>query len=69
MLSKPNQIAVERARRMMSDHPGYYARTLAAIQRAGSFQQQRAIDAVIAEDNTDHLFVRENGCLIAAPGI
>lgn len=69
MLSKPNQIAVDRARRELDANPGYYARTLAAIQRAGNARQQKAIEAAIAEDNTARLFTRSNGCLTAIEGI
>jgi len=69
MLSKPNQIAVDRARQHLAELPGYYARSLSAIQRAGSAQQQKAIDGVITADDTWHLFNRSHGCLTAIGGI
>ena len=69
MLSKSNQIAVDRARRELSTNPGYYARTLSAIQRCEGPRQQKAVEYVIAEDKTERLFTRSNGCLIAIEGI
>lgn len=69
MLSASNLKAVQRARELRGADPGYYARSLAAIQRSGSTRQQAAIEAVIAADGTEALFERSNGCLIAAKGI
>ena len=69
MLSRGNQKQVDRARAELLVNPGYYARTLAAIQRCEGPRQQKAIEACIAEDKTERLFTRSNGCLIAIEGI
>lgn len=69
MLSRGNQKQVDRARAELPTNPGYYARTLAAIQRCEGSRQQAAVEAAIAADNTAHLFNRSNGCLTAIEGI
>lgn len=56
------------ARSQLADNPGYYARTLSALQR--SLVRPQGIFDAIREDNTGHLFAElQNGCLVAAEGI
>jgi hypothetical protein len=67
MLSKPNKRAVALARsHLEAGDPGAFARTISAAHRADNLAQQKALDAVIRETNTAHLFTRRNGALIAA---
>jgi hypothetical protein len=70
-MSKNVARAVESARlHLRFNNPGAYARALAGEHRAANGRQQRAIEAVIAADETDHLFARHpaNGCLMAREG-
>lgn len=63
--------AIDTARlHLRTGNPGAYARALAGEHRAQNERQQRAIEAVIASDATNHLFTRHpgNGCLLAAEG-
>ena len=67
-LTKTTTHAVEMARlHLRNGNPGGYARTLAGEHRATSTRQQTAIEAVIASDGLERLFVRHvaNGCLLA----
>ena len=69
-LSKANEREVAKARAIRIAFPGMtsdgvYARTLSAMHRCGSTVQQSAIDAVIAEDRTSHLFATHtSGALV-----
>jgi len=64
--SAERQVAI--ARSLLATNPGYYARTLSALQR--SLVRPQGIFDAIREDDTGHLFVElQNGCLIAAEGI
>lgn len=71
-LSKANAREVVKARNIRDQMPdamsdGIYARILSGIHRASSLGQQRAIELVIADDNTAHLFTRHaSGALIEA---
>ncbi|MFP5512444.1 MAG: hypothetical protein ACLGJC_05115, partial [Alphaproteobacteria bacterium] len=66
MLSKPNERAVALARQHLDGgNPGGFARAIAAAHRASDLKQQKALDAVIAETETEHLFGRRNGALVA----
>ena len=63
--------AVDMARlHLRGGNPGAYARGLAGEHRASNTRQQRAIEAVIASDGCEHLFVTHsaNGCLMAREG-
>ena len=62
--SAAKQVAL--ARTQLADNPGYYARSLSAMQRCGSVRQQRAIEVAIGDDNAWHLFAIGNGCLTAS---
>ena len=67
-LSKTTARAVETARlHLRYGNPGGYARSLAGEHRATNPRQQRTIEAVIAADAMERLFIRHpaNGCLIA----
>lgn len=67
-LSKTTARAVEMARLHLRDrNPGAYARALAGEHRSTNKRQQTAIEAVIASDGLERLFVRHpaNGCLLA----
>jgi hypothetical protein len=67
-LSKSTSRAVDTARlHLRPGNPGAYARTIASEHRAANTRQQRAIEAVIASDGQERLFVRHlaNGCLLA----
>lgn len=67
-LSKTTTRAVEMARlHLRTGNPGAYARGLAGEHRATNKRQQTAIEAVIASDGLERLFVRHpaNGCLLA----
>jgi len=60
--------AVDMARlHLRTGNPGAYARALAGEHRAANMRQQQAIEAVIASDGQERLFVRHaaNGCLLA----
>ena len=71
-LTKSNQRDVAAARNIRDMMPdamsdGIYARSLSGIHRASSLGQQRAIELVIADDDTGHLFTRhQSGALIEA---
>ena len=67
-LTKINERAVDMARlNLRTGNPGAYARALAGEHRAANMRQQQAIEAVIASDGQERLFVRHpaNGCLLA----
>lgn len=67
-LSKTTARAVDMARlHLRGRNPGAYARALAGEHRAANKRQQTAIEAVIASDGLERLFVRHpaNGCLLA----
>jgi hypothetical protein len=67
-LSKTTARAVDMARlRLRERNPGAYARALAGEHRATNKRQQGAIEAVIASDGLERLFVRHpaNGRLLA----
>jgi hypothetical protein len=60
--------AVDLARlHLRTGNPGAYARSLAGEHRVTNSRQQRAIEAVIAADACERLFIRHpaNGCLMA----
>lgn len=60
--------AVDTARQhLRSGNPRAYARLLAGEHRAASARQQQALEAVIASDGQERLFVWHpaNGCLLA----
>lgn len=66
-LTKANAAAVARARQHLTNgNPGAFARAVSSLHRASILRQQAALDAVIAETGTTHLFTRRNGALIAA---
>lgn len=65
-LTKPNAKAVEQAKLHLADNPGAFARVISGIHRAANARQQAALEAVISETATSHLFARRNGALIAA---
>ena len=66
MLSKPNERAVALARQHLDGgNPGGFARAIAAAHRSSNLKQQQAIEAVIRETGTEHLFRRRNGALVA----
>lgn len=66
MLSKANARAVALARQHLdAGNPGAFARTIAAAHRASKLDQQKALDAVIDETGSGHLFRRRNGALVA----
>lgn len=66
MLSKPNERAVALARQHLDgDNPGAFARAIAAAHRGSNLKQQQALDAVIRDTGTEHLFARRNGALVA----
>ena len=70
-LSKGIKRAVDMARlHLRTGNPEAYARSLAGEHRAANTRQQRAIEAVIASDSQERLFVRHpaNGCLLAREG-
>ncbi len=70
-LNKSTARAVDTARLHLCDrNPGAYARALAGEHRAANTRQQRAIEAVIASDACERLFIRHpsNGCLMAREG-
>lgn len=70
-LSKSVARAVESARlHLRHGNPGAYARALSGEHRAANSRQQRAIEAVIASDGQQRLFIRHaaNGCLLAVEG-
>jgi hypothetical protein len=70
-LNKSTARAVDMARlHLRGGNPGAYARALAGEHRAASTRQQRAIEAVIAADGRERLFIRHpaNGCLLAREG-
>lgn len=70
-LSKTTARAVDMARLHLRDrNHGAYARALAGEHRAANTRQQRAIEAVIASDACERLFIRHpsNGCLMAREG-
>lgn len=63
--------AVDMARQhLRTGNPGGYARLLAGQHRASTTRQQEAIEAVIAADACQRLFIRHpvNGCLVAREG-
>lgn len=67
-LTKINERAVDMARlHLRTGNPGAYARALAGEHRAANRRQQQAIEAVIASDCQERLFVRHpaSGCLLA----
>lgn len=67
-LNKTTARAVDMARLHLRDrNPGAYARALAGEHRSTNKRQQTAIEAVIASDGLERLFVRHpaNGCLLA----
>jgi P pilus assembly chaperone PapD len=67
-LTKSTARAVDNARlHLRTGNPGAYARSLAGEHRAANARQQRAIEAVIASDSQEQLFIRHpaNGCLLA----
>lgn len=67
-LSKTTARAVDMARlHLRTGNPGAYARALAGEHRATNSRQQRALEAVIASDGLERLFVRHpaNSCLLA----
>ena len=66
-LTKADAKQVAIARSQLATNPGFYARSIAAIQRCAK-RPQDVID-VIREDGTFCLFETRNGCLIAAEGI
>lgn len=55
---------------LRTGNPGAYARLLAGQHRASTARQQEAIEAVIAADACQRLFIRHavNGCLVAREG-
>jgi hypothetical protein len=60
--------AIDKARlQLRTGNSGAYARALAHEHRASSRRQQSAIEAVIAADACERLFVRHpaDGCLLA----
>ena len=64
--TKSDAKAIEAARTIRVTNPGYYAATMAGIQRAGSSATQKSIEALIALDGTAYMFRRLNGCLVDA---
>jgi len=65
-LTKANAKQVAIARSQLATNPGFYARSIAAMQRcAANERQQAAVYDVIHADRTSHLFASSNGCLIA----
>ena len=67
-LPKTTARAVDMARlHLRTGNPGAYARALSGEHRAANRRQQHAIEAVIASDGQERLFVRHpaNGCLLA----
>ena len=70
-MNKSTAHAVDMARlHLRTGNPGAYARSLAGEHRASNTRQQRAIEAVIAADACERLFIRHpaNGCLLAREG-
>lgn len=70
-MNKSTARAVDMARlHLRGGNPGAYARSLAGEHRAANERQQRAIEAVIAADACERLFIRHpgNGCLLAREG-
>lgn len=70
-MSKNVARAVETARlHLLFGNSGAYVRALAGEHRATNPRQQRAIEAVIAADACEHLFIWHpaNGCLMAREG-
>lgn len=55
---------------LRTGNPAAYARLLAGQHRASTARQQKAIEAVIAADACQRLFIRHavNGCLVAREG-
>ena len=66
-MTRADRRQVEIARSQLASNPGFYARSIAALQRCAK-RPQDVID-VIREDGTFCLFETRNGCLIAAEGI
>ena len=66
-MTRADRRQVEIARSQLASNPGFYARSIAALQRCAK-RPQDVIDA-IREDGTFCLFETRNGCLIAAEGI
>lgn len=67
-LNKNTARAVDMApRHLRGSNPGAYARAIAGEHRATNARQQHALEAVIASDGQERLFVRHpaNGCLLA----
>jgi hypothetical protein len=67
-LNRVTARAVDIARlHLRGGNPGAYARALAGEHRSANTRQQQAIEAVIASDGLERLFVRHpaNGCLLA----
>lgn len=67
-LTKITERAVDMARlHVRTGNPGAYARALAGEHRTANMRQQQAIEAVVASDGQERLFVRHpaNGCLLA----
>ena len=67
-LTKTVACSVDMARlHLRSGNPRAYARLLAGEHRASNARQQQALEAVIASDGQERLFVRQpaNGCLLA----
>jgi len=63
-LTKSAAQEVAKARSQLATNPGYYARSISALQRCAARPQ--AIFDVIREDGTAHLFAEVNGCLVEA---
>lgn len=65
-LTKPNAKAIEQAKLYLaSGNSGAFARAVSSIHRASNNRQQAALEAVIADTQTSHLFARCNGALVA----
>ncbi|ANI79039.1 hypothetical protein [Sphingobium sp. EP60837] len=68
-LNKANARDVAKARAALAmGEGGIYARSLSAIHRSSSAQQQREVEWAIAADGAQHLFARHpnTGALVAA---
>lgn len=66
-MTKADRRQIEIARSQLAINPGFYARSIASLQRSAK-RPQDIID-VIRDDGTFCLFETRNGCLIAAEGI